>query len=290
MDTLIEPSQPVANIYRQALAKQCNPTLVARFPPPEHFLEGFLQSIKPMTVTHPCFGATTGMTARQWWIKVVESTYRNTQGLIGDDDDSVFTEEQFNNAFDRAFDYLYNDVFGTSKGWHVKDGAVDLLKALVEWRDGGGVEKGNGYPKLGVISNFDERLKPLLEILDLAQYFDVILGSGTFGSEKPGAEIFHAAVAAVRGCDDDNATSSSANGGTHWHIGDSIDKDVAGARNANFIPIRISVVVSGGGSDDITNKNKLLLGRIELASGLEWYEIENLNGVVQLLALPLQSK
>jgi putative hydrolase of the HAD superfamily len=73
--------------------------------------------------------------------------------------------------------------------------------------------------KLAVVSNWDERLGPLLEVLDLSRHFDVVVSSHSCGVTKPAREIFqHTAerlalpVAEV------------------LHIGDSRAEDFDGAR------------------------------------------------------------
>lgn len=45
-----------------------------------------------------------------------------------------------------------------------------MLDKLQEWRMQGG-------PKLGVVVDFDERLPSILENLDMAHYFDVVVSS-----------------------------------------------------------------------------------------------------------------
>ena len=48
--------------------------------------------------------------------------------------------------------------------------------------------------RLAVISNWDERLVPLLERLDLAHYFEVTFVSSVVGAPKPAAKIFNKAA------------------------------------------------------------------------------------------------
>jgi putative hydrolase of the HAD superfamily len=51
--------------------------------------------------------------------------------------------------------------------------------------------------RLGVISNWDERLPGILAERDLARRFDVVVVSSAVGVEKPDARIFTAALAAL---------------------------------------------------------------------------------------------
>ena len=87
---------------------------------------------------------------------------------------------------------------------------------------------------VGVISNWDERLRPLLDAMGLARYFDSITISCEVGAEKPGAEIFLAALRTA------GATASEA-----VHIGDSYDHDVRGAEAVGMT----AILLDRGGGD-----------------------------------------
>lgn len=76
---------------------------------------------------------------------------------------------------------------------------------------------------LGIVSNWDERLRPLLNRLKLDSYFDAIVVSCEAGSHKPSQAIFETACAALG--------SRPAN---TLHVGDSFEMDVAGARGAGL--------------------------------------------------------
>jgi putative hydrolase of the HAD superfamily len=82
--------------------------------------------------------------------------------------------------------------------------------------------------KLAVISNWDERLGPLLQNLGLRSYFDHLLISIEVGSHKPEPAIFEHA-----------AREMKLSPGEILHIGDSEREDVSGAQNAGFNAARI---------------------------------------------------
>ena len=63
---------------------------------------------------------------------------------------------ELNSLLPAVFKTLYDEVFGTSEGWTLKDDTLYTLEKLREWRD-----LGNG-PRIGVISNFDDRLHDIL--------------------------------------------------------------------------------------------------------------------------------
>lgn len=90
------------------------------------------------------------MTSRQWWFEVVKRTYLTTQDL------NQIGPEEMERLLPEVFEMLYTEVFGTKEGWVVKEDVVYILQKLKAWR-----EQGSG-PKLGVVSNFDDRLPHIL--------------------------------------------------------------------------------------------------------------------------------
>src|SRR5213083_2836034 len=80
-------------------------------------------------------------------------------------------------ACDAFFPELY-ERFASAKVWRVFD---DVRPALVKLKAQG--------MKLGIISNWDERLRPLLDQLELTPFFDVIVVSTEVGCCKPAPEI-----------------------------------------------------------------------------------------------------
>jgi putative hydrolase of the HAD superfamily len=109
------------------------------------------------------------------------------------------------------FDHLY-DEFAQPRCWRVYD---DVGPALEKFRARG--------LKLAVISNWDERLRPLLTQIGLAPYFDAIVISAELGIHKPAPAIFAHAAEALQT-------------GPHaiLHVGDSPDEDLRGAQAAGF--------------------------------------------------------
>jgi putative hydrolase of the HAD superfamily len=78
--------------------------------------------------------------------------------------------------------------------------------------------------RLGLISNWDVRLRRVLREMDAEKRFDVIVISGEVGAEKPDPAIFHAAREMAGAGPDDRLLQ----------IGDSRRDDVEGARAAGF--------------------------------------------------------
>lgn len=104
--------------------------------------------------------------------------------------------------------------------------------------------KQNGY-KLGVISNFDERIFNIIKNLNLSNFFDfVLIPSTANGFYKPKREIFLQAQAKA------NLNSSN----MMLHVGDDIDLDYLAAVNCGFKSILL-IHDSAGSS----NANKIQL-------------------------------
>jgi len=104
---------------------------------------------------------------KRWWKDVV---YR------------VFNEVGMISNFDRFFDDVY-ERFRDSQGWILFPETLDALNEL----------KRRGL-KLGVISNFDDRIYSVLDSLGIRQFFDAVTLSSESGYCKPDPEIFEAAV------------------------------------------------------------------------------------------------
>ena len=51
-----------------------------------------------------------------------------------------------------------------------------------------------GRFRLGIVSNFDSRLRKILPLLGIAEFFDDLVISSEVGAEKPSPHIFHEAV------------------------------------------------------------------------------------------------
>jgi len=109
------------------------------------------------------------------------------------------------------FDHLYEE-FAQPRCWRVYE---DVAPALESFRAKG--------LKLAVISNWDERLRPLLTQMGLAPYFETIVISAELRFHKPDRAIFEYAANALQ-----TPTSRI------LHVGDSIEEDFEGARVAGF--------------------------------------------------------
>src|SRR6185436_9705794 len=77
--------------------------------------------------------------------------------------------------------------------------------------------------RVGIISNWDSRLRTLLASLGLADEFETIVVSCEVGAEKPAPAIFAAALATMDVRPDEA-----------FHVGDDLAADYHGARDAGL--------------------------------------------------------
>ena len=109
------------------------------------------------------------------------------------------------------FEAVYG-AFG-APAWSLAPGALAVLDTL----RAGGIA-------VGVVSNWDTRLRPILAALGVLARVDAAIISGELGIEKPDPRIFHAA------CDALSVSPAQA-----VHLGDSRRADVEGARAAGLL-------------------------------------------------------
>ena len=138
---------------------------------------------------------------RAVWREIVHAVFRNAGLLPG------FRPGSFDDYFDAVFRH-----FEDASVWALYPDVLPTLEALRE----------RGCP-IGIISNFDSRLFPVLDGLGVAEWFESVTLSSQVGATQPHGEIFaHAlrrhgvpAAAAV-------------------HVGDAPVEDVEGARAAGL--------------------------------------------------------
>ncbi|KAK6931219.1 Haloacid dehalogenase-like hydrolase [Dillenia turbinata] len=104
------------------------------------------------------------------------------------------------------FEELY-EHFANGDAWRLPAGTSETMHLLK-----------NAGVKLAVVSNFDTRLRKLLEDLNVLELFDAVIISSEVGYEKPDPEIFKAALAQVR-----------VDAGRAVHVGDDEKADKQGA-------------------------------------------------------------
>ena len=109
------------------------------------------------------------------------------------------------------FDELYQR-FAEPDAWRIHEDVLPTLEALAGRR-----------LALGIVSNWDERLRPLLGRLGLDRFFQTIVISVEAGCRKPDTAIFRRA-----------AKQLGLPTGSILHVGDSLTEDVDGADAAGM--------------------------------------------------------
>lgn len=135
----------------------------------------------------------------EWWRMIALSTFQDA-GVLGQFAD-------FTDFFDQLYHY-----FATSKPWLIYP---DVIPALEKWQ-AVGIE-------LGIVSNFDSRLRLVLKELKLDEFFTSVTISTLAGAAKPEPKIFATALEQHH-CEPQEA----------WHIGDSYQQDYQGARKVGL--------------------------------------------------------
>ena len=105
---------------------------------------------------------------RSWWLDVVMQTLENARAEV--------------EPFDDFFDAVYHE-FTLPGVWRLEPGALELLQDLRQ----------AGF-RLGIISNFDLRLREILKHVGVLDLFEQIVVSSQVGAEKPSRRIFEEAL------------------------------------------------------------------------------------------------
>ncbi|NJL99944.1 MAG: HAD-IA family hydrolase [Synechococcaceae cyanobacterium SM2_3_2] len=143
---------------------------------------------------------------QNWWRAVVQGSFEQV---------GVQVSTEFP-AFESCFQEVY-DLFATADAWMLYDETLEVLQSL----------KGQGI-RLGMISNFDTRLYPVLKALGLDAYFSSqqVTLSTVVGAAKPDRQVFLSALD-QHGIPVDQA-------GRALHLGDSLRQDYQGAIEAGL--------------------------------------------------------
>jgi putative hydrolase of the HAD superfamily len=140
---------------------------------------------------------------RQWWRQLVRHCFTEAA--------SEGAEVDLESHFERCFDDLFAH-YGTAEPWIVYPETAPVLS---QWREEG--------RQLVVLSNFDRRLRDVMDRLGLTQAVDLICYSSALGASKPSPLAFKRALA-----------QSGATAERTLHIGDDEEKDAHGARAAGL--------------------------------------------------------
>jgi len=138
-----------------------------------------------------------------WWFSLVEQVL---------DQCGVSQEQLPRFAY---FEQLYTE-FTQPNIWELYPETLEVLTQL------------RSHYRLGVISNFDGRLRPILDNLGLTGFFDPIVISSEVGADKPDPWIFQRAL-----------TLAGTGPAEALHVGDEPRSDWQGAEAANIQVFRL---------------------------------------------------
>lgn len=172
---------------------------------PKKLARSFKSNFTQFSKEHPIYGKHTGLGWENWWRTIVHNVFRDQHASVS------------KNQLDKVADSLIR-CYGTSRCWHKYPGVIDLLDYL---------QKKDVI--LGVISNFDEQLESILKDTQIHQYFTFVLTSYDLGVEKPSLQIFKEALRLVKHLREEEISPQEA-----MHIGDRLDNDYFGAKNAGW--------------------------------------------------------
>lgn len=190
--TLISVAEPVGETYaRIAAAHGINVEAAA-------VMRGFRAAWKSLPQPQRA-GVPADDDERGWWRELVRRCFADA------------TETDLSpQTLDALFDDLYAH-YALAAAWTVFPDVVPALKVLAQQH------------RLFVLSNFDKRLRCILDGHDLTRFFDGMIISSEVGASKPDAHIFKTAAAVA------NTTPEAC-----LHIGDDEHFDLLGAQSAGF--------------------------------------------------------
>jgi putative hydrolase of the HAD superfamily len=195
-NTLVHPEPPVGELYARTARKYG--VNVGAADVQAQFRRSW-EALQVKAVDDPVRYGIGEADGRRWWHALVAETFRPL-GMPC--------------PFDVFFNELYN-LFADPGVWRVYPEVFEVLQVL----------RARGLI-MGVLSNWDVRLGPLLEGLGLLPYFDHVVLSAVVGWEKPHRRIFESAI-------------ELAGVPAHevLHVGDNYQQDVIGAQQAGIYAV-----------------------------------------------------
>ncbi|MEN8183583.1 MAG: HAD-IA family hydrolase [Myxococcota bacterium] len=198
--TLIELKEPVGETYARVARRH------GACVPAGRLEDGFRRifAAAPAMVFPGAPPAEAALRERAWWREVVRGTFR-----------AADQQEELSD-FEACFAELWRH-YGSPGAWRARPGAAAVLRTL----------RSRGLA-LAILSNFDQRLPPLLAALGLAAELDAVVLPAHAGVAKPDRRIFEHAL-----------TRLGVPAAEAVYVGDDADADLAGAHGAGLAAIDV---------------------------------------------------
>ena len=127
----------------------------------------FKRAFREVQTASPLAERTGESAQKEWWREVVRETFRDLGPF-----------PRFDDFFESVF-----DLFATDAAWELEPGCRRVLNRLkLQGRN------------LGIISNFDSRIDPVLESLGIRHFFDLISVSSQSPHAKPDEAMFRMVI------------------------------------------------------------------------------------------------
>jgi putative hydrolase of the HAD superfamily len=172
----------------------------------------------------------------EYWMRFAKRVLEQASGVALKDGFALRAMEQI------------RDAFMTPSAWQVFPDVRPALERMVD--DG---------VRMAVVSNWDSRLPQVLEMLDLASYFEELAVSHLEGVEKPDPLIFHRVLGRM-GIEPQTAV----------HVGDVPELDLDGARAAGIECVLIDrkgkIDATLNPIDDLSELPRIASGEVEWPS------------------------
>ncbi|MGI8819797.1 MAG: HAD-IA family hydrolase [Chthoniobacterales bacterium] len=166
-------------------------------------LDQAFAAVFPAMPTRPATGQPRPDDDKGWWRELVDRVFERVVPEVAELDRDAYFEVVYEHFAEAGVWALFPEVF-------------DLLEQLA------------GRYRLGVISNFDGRLRMILEQLGISRFFPDVVISSEVGADKPDPLIYRRALQ-LSGCASHEAL----------HVGDDPVKDWQGAAAAGLRIFRL---------------------------------------------------
>jgi len=184
---------------------------------PDKITAQFSGNFKQMNNDYPNFGRNK-ISWETWWEMLIANIFKSAGISLAESDIYVLCNELI-------------DKYETDECWELQDGAVELIEKI---KDSDKI--------VGIISNYDPRLRFLVENMKLPE-LDFVIGSYEAGAAKPDPLIFDLAI---------KLTNYNALPEEALHVGNAPTLDFIAAKETDWS----SALITNGKKDWLVHKEK----------------------------------